>query len=779
MMWISTTNKTSRPPTVATVATSILLVLPLATAVGAHPSSGFVAAPNPNIDVLRGIGSGTTKVGVAPSSSWTSSRRRRRRHHHNCHHNHEMATSLSWHHQGKNSLRSHSSLLRYKRNKSSLSMVSSPCTINNNNIISSLSFSSTTPITAAAAAGITLLLSSVNGILFEKKNGSGGGGHVITLLTAAFLSNVSQYIARRRMKRSSIIPVNHFLYDWCWSVVLPASLVFALLASSTTTSSSELSVNNQDIVNTESLTATTPSSSSSSKSKTNNEIIQNTIFGMMLPFLAGSIGSILGCIASFHFIKMPYPREVSALLAGCLTASYIGGTVNFFATAQVVLNNKMDGVSTITDVGGGGDNTNNYNTIGSAFGSMAAADLVVMALYFAVLQTATRSKWLQQLFPSKRQQRRDNDGDGYDCDNYDDEMKLESSTTTLVTGSTNSIDRTGKTTTPSSQRQEQIPTPMSTSITAAILASSMALLSVKIATHLEQFVRSSFLPPPFNPPGTMCAFLALLGLMLARIIQFMIQLLQYRLPLPMSEEIVEQTKQSAFRAPTMVDSEDSPWSILKSTSTKLSSHILHSLQHIPRIAPMLSDACFYLLFASVGTTANLSSAIIGGPSALLFALLALGVHSVVTLFVTYGGMSLGRRGKEFARSDKCGGIAASSSSTYLGMILPRQLRQPLHSKTLNFPSSSWEEVLTASNAAIGGPSTAAAFAMGLASSSGRINNDDDKNNDIVGNCSRRREEQHRSALVIGATVWGVFGYAIATGAYRRDGFTVIDEIMLA
>ncbi len=700
-------------------------------------------------------------------------------------------------------------------------MLSSPSTINN--MISSFPFSSTTTTTAAAAAGITLLLSSVNGILFEKKNGSGGGGHVITLLTAAFLSNVSQYIARRS-NRSSIIPVNHFLYDWCWSVVLPASLVFALLASSSTTSSSELSVNNEDMVKTESLTAT--ASSSSSKSKTNNEIIQNTILGMMLPFIAGSIGSILGCIASFHFIKMPYPREVSAVLAGCLTASYIGGTVNFFATAQVVLNNKKDVVATITGVGGGGGggggggrNTNNYNTIGSAFGSMAAADLVVMALYFAMLQTATRSKWLHQLFPNKRQQRRDNDRAGDDDGgNDDDEMKLESSTTTMISGSMISIDPTGTTTAPSSLRKELITTPMITSITAAILASSMALLSVKIATHLEQWVRSSFLPPPFNPPGTMCAFLALLGLILARIIEFMIHQLQYRLPSPPLEEVDEQTKLLAFQAPTKLDGEDSPSSILKSTSTKLSTHILHSLQHIPRIAPMLSDTCFHLLFASVGTTANLSSAIIGGPSALLFALLALGLHSVVTLLVTYGGMSLGRRGKEFARSNEGGGTAASSSSTYLGMILPRQLRHALQALTPNFPSSSWEEVLTASNAAIGGPSTAAAFAMGISSSSGRINNDDDKNNDIVGNCSRRQEEQHRSALVIGATVWGVFGYAIATGAYecqllilqfnldcsylprlfsfifpslslsfshlvklryRRDGFTVIDAIAVA
>jgi hypothetical protein len=34
---------------------------------------------------------------------------------------------------------------------------------------------------------------------------------------------------------------------------------------------------------------------------------------------------------------------------------------------------------------------------------------------------------------------------------------------------------------------------------------------------------------------------------------------------------------------------------------------------------------------------------------------------------------LGRRGKEFVRSDNGGGTATSSSSTYLGMILPQQI----------------------------------------------------------------------------------------------------------
>lgn len=72
----------------------------------------------------------------------------------------------------------------------------------------------------------------------------------------------------------------------------------------------------------------------------------------------------------------------------------------------------------------------------------------------------------------------------------------------------------------------------------------------------------------------------------------------------------------------------------------------------------------------------------------------------------------------------------------------------------HWPRSSWEEVLTASNAAIGGPSTAAAFAVGL------IPNEDDKKMDNGKNINR---SQYRSSLVIAATFWGVFGYAIATG----------------
>ena len=69
------------------------------------------------------------------------------------------------------------------------------------------------------AAGGTLLISSMIGMMSEKFNFS--GGHVVTLLSAALLSNSSR-----------VVPTDHLLYNLCWSIFLPSSLVFALLSTS-------------------------------------------------------------------------------------------------------------------------------------------------------------------------------------------------------------------------------------------------------------------------------------------------------------------------------------------------------------------------------------------------------------------------------------------------------------------------------------------------------------------------------------------------------------------
>ena len=166
------------------------------------------------------------------------------------------------------------------------------------------------------------------------------------------------------------------------------------------------------------------------------------------------------------------------------------------------------------------------------------------------------------------------------------------------------------------------------------------------AIAIEQKVISTF-----GIPGTMCAFLAILGLIYQRLIHYAITSHQ-------------------------------EW---KPGAKPLSSftHIINSLQGISKVAPILSNICFYLLFAAVGSTADLSSAIVGGPSALVFASLALFVHSITVV---------------------CG--------TWIGMRLLLSGKSKLLNKKFGWLSSSWEEVLTASNAAIGGPSTASAFAWG-------------------------------------------------------------------
>ena len=468
------------------------------------------------------------------------------------------------------------------------------------------------------SAGSTLILSTISGMLFEKSNG--GGGHVITLLMSALISNTSQLLSGGRLLS---IPTSHYLYDWCWSIFLPASLVFALLSSPTSTTS----LSTYD--------AERASITYNSKSK--------ALKSMALPFIVGSIGSILGCVTSFHYVSMPYPKQICALLAGCLCASYIGGTVNFFATAKALQSNDIN--------------------LGSAFGSMAAADLVVMALYFGMLQTLSGSRWLHHLFSKVRQ------------DEYEQDKGTKKDELLHHDSSDANINSTTK-----SSRKHYFQ-----SIMSMVISSSIALTSVTIATCLERKVISFI-----GVPGTLCAFLAILGLFFQHLIGHTIR-------------ACKEWKPGA-------------------KPLKSFEHLSRSLQGISTHSPWLSNICFYLLFAAVGTTANLSSAVAGGPAALVFASLALIVHSITAL----GG-------------------------TLIGMRFIRLLSK--HMKLARrWPLSSFEEVLTASNAAIGGPSTAAVFAADLLSSS-------DKDDDDIMNA---RRNQYRSSLIVSATFWGVIGYAVAT-----------------
>mmetsp|Transcript_11064 Transcript_11064/g.18215 ORF Transcript_11064/g.18215 Transcript_11064/m.18215 type:complete len:526 (+) Transcript_11064:65-1642(+) len=440
------------------------------------------------------------------------------------------------------------------------------------------------------AAGGTLLLSSIIGVISEKFSSS--GGHVVTLLSAALLSNTLR-----------MVPTDHSLYNLCWSIFLPSSLVFALLSTSTNASSDSSS------------TASSLKQDSNKTAKVNSSIL-----GMTVPFAAGSIGSIVGCCASFFFIKF-HDIKATAILAGCLCASYIGGTVNFFAAAKILI--PMFNCNT----GGGG--------ISSLFGSLAAADLVVMAMYFSLLSFASKSTLLQSLFPSR---------------DVDYAKKIPISAVINGEGSSKKIETNAS---------------VGSSIIAVVLACFVSISAVLAATDLEKKINNVA-----NIPGSMCAFLAIFGLIAERLIRV---------------GLTQMKKESSTRT----------------------SHLVRTLEEVAVVSPKLSNICFYLLFASVGTTADISSAIGSGPKALLFASLALLIHCAIVLVGTLVGGRLVR-----------------------GIL----------------PQSTLQEVLTASNAAIGGPSTAAAFAADL----------------VPVTLSSRLNGQLRRSLILGATVWGVFGYAVGT-----------------
>ena len=91
---------------------------------------------------------------------------------------------------------------------------------------------------------------------------------------------------------------------------------------------------------------------------------------MFVAFSIGCIGSLLGSFFGFqvsaHFANIVPPTETKIwpIAASCLAASYIGGTVNFYETAQAL--------------GATGQVAKTLHLI-------AAADIIVMVLYFGIL----------------------------------------------------------------------------------------------------------------------------------------------------------------------------------------------------------------------------------------------------------------------------------------------------------------------------------------------------------------------------------------------------------
>ena len=191
--------------------------------------------------------------------------------------------------------------------------------------------------TMSAATG--LLASSLVGMYSEGRILPSNAGILGTLLTSAVLSNLG------------ISPGAHFLYEKCWSLVLPMSLAFLMLKESSPKSSVQE---------------------------------RKDVSKVGLAFLIASMASFLGCTTSFFICRL-YPNVCftphdAAIAGGCLCASYIGGSINFFATARVLVEDSSQ------------------QHVASLLSSMAAADLVVMALYLGWLSTAMQARSLLRFF---------------------------------------------------------------------------------------------------------------------------------------------------------------------------------------------------------------------------------------------------------------------------------------------------------------------------------------------------------------------------------------------
>lgn len=108
-----------------------------------------------------------------------------------------------------------------------------------------------------------------------------------------------------------------------------------------------------------------------------------------LAFLTGAIGSLLGAVVAFQLATsfggmLALPRDTAARVAGAITATYIGGSVNLFAVASIV------GLRGATITGGA-----------SLLGALAAADVLLMAVYFSGLVAAHKAPLLRRIFPAK------------------------------------------------------------------------------------------------------------------------------------------------------------------------------------------------------------------------------------------------------------------------------------------------------------------------------------------------------------------------------------------
>ena len=434
----------------------------------------------------------------------------------------------------------------------------------------------------AAAIGI-LCDNSLQVYLHKNSNG------MITLLVSALLVNLKW------------LPPSHPMYDMAWKTVLPASLALMLVGG---TDVEEEGTNTTSILN------------------------WTKVYTIGIAFAIACFGSWIGCITSYLVVSCRrlalLPPDMAALAAGCLCASYIGGSVNLFATARIVLS------STATSF------VRNHSANTSILTSMAGADLILMAFYFALLTAWKGNARMISFFAT-------NPSTNSTLSNH----------TTIVEPNESIIPMVEK---QSTNIQPKSWSMYKTGATCFLILLTLSL--VQLSNKVESFTAI---------PGAATILITLLGSAVSVLIQ-----------------------QSPFLN-------------------------RNQQQIVAQLSNQLSYVCFQIFFASLGYSANiLETASLYGPALFTFGAIALLVHIAVTFVgcMVWNQIILHKN--------------ATSTS-------------PTSNTTTNYLSQlTLQDVMIASNAAIGGPATAASFAGSFPNS------------------------WLRRTLVISATLWGVVGYAIGT-----------------
>lgn len=184
---------------------------------------------------------------------------------------------------------------------------------------------------------------------------------------------------------------------------------------------------------------------------------------ILVVFLIGTIGSLTGGFAGFHCANSKFSgtstilsKVILSMLSACLTASYIGGTVNFFETAKIL--------GSATD-----------ETKKSLINLVAGVDIGVMILYFWLLGVL-RSSPIRILFP------------GSASDSPGSPLPLDLTTITMDENSSNTI--------PTQKKAAAI---LAVNYLPSIMAAS---LITSIANHLQGMI---------SIPGTSVIFATLAG----------------------------------------------------------------------------------------------------------------------------------------------------------------------------------------------------------------------------------------------------------------------------